>query len=186
MSMDGWSAPFSPRDLRNAFGLFPTGVAIITAKAASGERLGLTVSSFNSISIEPPLIQFGIARSAKSLPAWDTVSHFAVNILEEGQSDLSTRFAKALSDKWDGVDAIAANKIDAHLLPAALAAIECKVWSRYDGGDHVILLGEVLHVSKTRSERLRPLIFANGQYQKLDRGTAIETPYDLSHLLHGW
>ncbi len=184
--MDSWSAPFSSRDLRNAFGLFPTGVAIITAKAANGERLGLTVSSFNSVSIEPPLIQFNIAKSAKSLPAWEDISHFAVNILEENQSDLSTRFAKALTDKWDGVPSVVANTIDADLLRDTLAAIECRVWSRYDGGDHVILLGEVVHLSKTRRDRAGPLIFANGGYRKLDRGMAIETPFDLSHLLHGW
>jgi flavin reductase (DIM6/NTAB) family NADH-FMN oxidoreductase RutF len=184
--MDNRSAPFQPRDLRDAFGLFPTGVAIITAKAANGERLGLTVSSFNSVSIEPPLIQFGIARNAKSLPAWEAISDFAVNILAENQSDLSTRFAKALTDKWDGVQAVAATTIDVDLIRGSLAAIECKVWARYDGGDHIVLIGEVVHFSKTRSERPRPLIFSSGRYQKLDAGTAIETPYDLSHLLHGW
>jgi flavin reductase (DIM6/NTAB) family NADH-FMN oxidoreductase RutF len=128
--MDSWSAPFSPRDLRDAFGLFPTGVAVITANAENSERLGLTVSSFNSVSVEPPLVQFSIAKTAKSLPAWEAVSHFAVNILTENQSEISTRFAKALSDKWDGVHSISATMIDAHLIRDVLASMECKVWAR--------------------------------------------------------
>ncbi|CCB63496.1 MULTISPECIES: flavin reductase family protein [unclassified Hyphomicrobium] len=184
--MDSWSAPFSPRDLRDAFGLFPTGVAVITANSANSERLGLTVSSFNSVSVDPPLVQFSIAKTAKSLPAWEAVSDFAVNILAEHQSEISTRFAKALSDKWEGVHSVAATMIDAHLIHDVLAAMECKVWARYDGGDHIILLGEVVHFLKTKKERPRPLVFANGRYRKLDSGEVIETPYDVSHLLHGW
>ena len=176
----------SPRELRDVFGLFPTGVAIITAHAADGERLGLTVSSFNSVSIDPPLVQFSIARNAKSLPAWNTVPHFAVNILSEGQSEISTRFAKPLTDKWEGLDPVSARLIDAPLLREGLASIECKVWARYDGGDHVILIGEVLHFSRTAAERPRPLVFANGRYRRLDGGAEIETPFDVSHLLHGW
>jgi flavin reductase (DIM6/NTAB) family NADH-FMN oxidoreductase RutF len=176
----------TPRELRDVFGLFPTGVAIITAHAAHNERLGLTVSSFNSVSIDPPLVQFSIARNAKSLSAWNTVSHFAVNILSESQSVVSTRFAKPFTDKWEGLDPVAARLIDAPLLREGLAFIECKVWARYDGGDHVIFIGEVLYFSKTAAERPRPLVFANGRYRRLDSGAEIETPFDASHLLHGW
>lgn len=177
---------FTSRELRDVFALFPTGVAVITARAADGERLGLTVSSFNSVSIEPPLVQFSVARNAKSLHAWEMVSHFAVNILSESQSELSSRFARPLTDKWDGLASVAAMRIDAPLLRERLAAIECRVWARYDGGDHVILIGEVLHFSKTTAERPRPLVFANGGYSRLDIGAEIETPPDASHLLHGW
>jgi flavin reductase (DIM6/NTAB) family NADH-FMN oxidoreductase RutF len=184
--MSDLSPPFSSRDLRAAFGMYPTGVAIITAITDEGERLGMTVSSFNSVSIDPPLVQFSIAKTAKALESWNAVVHFAVNILAESQSELSTRFAKALSDKWDGVDPLPAAMIGAPLIRDTLAAIECRVWARYDGGDHVILIGEVMSLSKTTNAQPRPLVFATGQYRKLDHGSAPETPFDLSHLLHGW
>ncbi len=177
---------FSARELRDAFGLFPTGVAIITAQALNGERLGLTVSSFNSVSIDPPLVLFSVAKNAKSIAGWENIKQFAVNILGENQSELSTRFAKALTDKWQGLDPLQAKVIDAPLIRDALASLECELWTKYDGGDHIILIGKVLHLSRVSQDNPRPLLFATGRYRRLDSGTPIETPFDVSHLLHGW
>ena len=176
----------TPRELRDAFGLFPTGVAVITARTPDGVRLGATVSSFNSVSLDPPLVQFSLGRNANSLAAWESCKHFAVNILAENQSQLSTRFARAMTDKWDGVDPLPPRVTDAPLLRDALAHFECRMWAQYDGGDHLIFIGQVLCVSRADAERSRPLVFSLGKYRQLDTETALETPYDTSAWLHGW
>src|ERR1700761_4602995 len=177
---------FSARELRDALGLFPTGVAVITAHAVHGERLGLTVSSFNSVSIDPPLVLFSVAKNAKSIAGWESINQFAVNILDEKQSEISTRFAKALTDKWEGLDPSRAKVVDAPLIRDALASLECELWARYDGGDHIIVVGKVVPLSRMLQDNPRPLLFATGRYRRLDSGTSIETPFDVSHLLHGW
>jgi flavin reductase (DIM6/NTAB) family NADH-FMN oxidoreductase RutF len=125
---------------RDRLGLFPTGVAVITATTPDGVRLGATVSSFNSVSLDPPLVQFSLGRNANSLPAWESCKYFAANILAENQSRLSTRFAKAMTDKWDGVDPLPPRATDAPLRDA-LAHFDCKMWAQYDGDDHLIFIG---------------------------------------------
>ncbi|MGE7472060.1 flavin reductase family protein [Bosea sp. NPDC003192] len=183
---DRGEASFSPRDLRDTLGLFPTGVAIITATTASGERLGATVSSFNSVSLDPPLVLFSLARAAKSSGAWEAVSSFAVNVLGENQSELSTRFAKALSDKWDGMAPVQAETINAPLIRDAIATFECESWKNYDGGDHIIFVGLVKRIARTANALPRPLVFSGGRYRQLDLQQNIETPYDTTQLIHGW
>ena len=178
--------PFTPRELRDALGLFPTGVAVITATAENGEKLGATVSSFNSVSLDPPLVLFSLGRNANSIKAWERCRHFAVNVLGENQSQVSTRFAKAMTDKWDGIDPLVPHKTDAPLLRDALVHFECEMWKQHDGGDHVIFVGRVLHLARTVAPSPRPLVFAVGQYRRLDLGTEIETPFNSSNWLHGW
>lgn len=182
----GANHPFTPRELRDALSLFPTGVAVITATSAAGDKLGATVSSFNSVSLDPPLVLFSLGRNANALKAWEGCRQFAVNVLGENQSQLSTRFAKAMTDKWDGVDPVLPRATNAPLLRDALAHFECEMWAQYDGGDHVIFVGRVLHLTRATSTNPRPLVFAVGQYRKLDLGTEIETPIDSSMWLHGW
>ncbi|HEY5798013.1 MAG TPA: flavin reductase family protein [Bosea sp. (in: a-proteobacteria)] len=183
---DKTEAGFTPRDLRDALGLFPTGVAVITATTSSGERLGATVSSFNSVSLDPPLILFSLARTAKSIAAWEAVEAFAVNVLGENQSEISTRFAKALSDKWDGIAPLRASTIEAPLIRDAIATFECETWQNYDGGDHIMFLGLVKHIARTASAAPRPLVFSCGRYRQLDMQHTIETPYDTTQWIHGW
>lgn len=180
------NTPFTARELRDALGLFPTGVAVITATSSDGEKLGATVSSFNSVSLDPPLVLFSLGRNAISMKAWDGCRHFAVNVLGEHQSQLSTRFAKAMTDKWAGVDPLVPKVTNAPLLRDALVHFECEMWAKYDGGDHVIFVGRVLHLARVDSKNPRPLVFAVGQYRKLDPGAEIETPYDSPNWLHGW
>jgi flavin reductase (DIM6/NTAB) family NADH-FMN oxidoreductase RutF len=183
---DGPSPSFTGREMRDALGLFPTGVAVITAQAPEGERLGATVSSFNSVSLDPPLVLFSLARTAKAIAAWEAMSHFAVNILGEHQSEISTRFARALTDKWEGLSPRPANRIGAPLIRDALAWFECATWARYDGGDHIILVGHVLHLERIAAPSPRPLVFSGGRYRRLDGEAAIETPAEASQWLHGW
>lgn len=185
------SRAFSDRDFRDALGLFATGVVVITSAGntgGSGDRsgyLGATVSSFSSVSLDPPLILFSIGRQSKAFAAWQSVDAFAVNILGENQSAISTRFARALTDKWDGVNA--STGLDGTpLLSDALAWIECRSHAKYDGGDHLIIVGEVLSLTARSGAGTRPLVFFGGKYRQLDVTPGISTPPDADQWLHGW
>jgi flavin reductase (DIM6/NTAB) family NADH-FMN oxidoreductase RutF len=173
------------RSFRDALGLFPTGVAVVTTVANDGTRVGTTVSSFNSVSLSPPLVLFSIARSARSFAAWHQAEAYAINILHEHQDALSTRFARGLSDKWEGLRP-AVGQTGALLLPDALASFECENYARYDGGDHLILVGKVLALTATTADAPQPLIFFRGSYQAIERARSTSTPEDLGYLLHGW
>lgn len=175
---------FSGRDFRDALGLFATGVAIITSSGSEG-YLGATVSSFSSVSLDPPLILFSMGRHSKAFAAWESVEHFAVNILAEEQSALSTQFARAMTDKWSGVR-MRAGIGGAPLLADALVWLECKSYAKYDGGDHVIIVGEVLSLTAKPAPDARPLVFFGGKYRQLDTKPAIATPSDADLWLHGW
>src|SRR4051794_9528912 len=98
------TADVDPRAFRQALGQFATGVAVITAEGAGGQPIGLTMSSFNSVSIDPPLILFSIDRKAFSLQAMTEAKGYAVNILGRDQEHLSNKFARALGDKWEAVE----------------------------------------------------------------------------------
>jgi len=182
---------FSDRDFRDALGLFATGVVVITSAGnagGNGDRsgyLGATVSSFSSVSLDPPLILFSIGRQSKAFAAWQSVDAFAVNILSENQSAISTRFARALTDKWDGVNA-STGLGGTPLLSDALAWIECRSYAKYDGGDHLIIVGEVLSLTARSGAGTRPLVFFGGKYRQLDLNPGISTPPDADQWLHGW
>ena len=182
---------FSDRDFRDALGLFATGVVVITSAGnagGNGDRsgyLGATVSSFSSVSLDPPLILFSIGRQSKAFAAWQSVDAFAVNILSENQSAISTRFARALTDKWDGVNA-STGLGGTPLLSDALAWIECRSYAKYDGGDHLIIVGEVLSLTARSGAGTRPLVFFGGKYCQLDVNPGISTPPDADQWLHGW
>src|SRR5262245_55463573 len=93
--------PIDRKEFRAALGLFPTGVAVVTADGAHGEgRVGMTITSFNSVSLDPPLVLFSIANTALSLPLLRDASMYSINVLGEKHQDISTRFATAKGDKW--------------------------------------------------------------------------------------
>jgi flavin reductase (DIM6/NTAB) family NADH-FMN oxidoreductase RutF len=176
---------FDARKFRNALGLFPTGVAIVTTRSSDNERVGATVSSFSSVSLDPPLILFSIARSANSFETWQNAQYFAVNILSEDQSATSNRFAKSLTDKWEGVLHLNSSA-NIPLIAGSNASFECSHFAKYDGGDHLILVGRVTWYTTVGAVTPRPLLFYCGKYRQLDPGAAIETPGGVDHLLHGW
>lgn len=152
------------RRFRTALSMFATGVAVITAPRKEGMPIGITVASFNSVSLDPPLILFSVDRRSLSLGDLTDASGYAVNVLDETQQHLSNCFAKANGDKW-GWRSDAAHD-GAVLLPDALATFECEPHAQYDGGDHVIFVGRVTR-HRARSEG-RPLIFFGGRYRTLD------------------
>jgi flavin reductase (DIM6/NTAB) family NADH-FMN oxidoreductase RutF len=152
------------RRYRGALGMFATGVAVITAPRDEGAPIGITVASFNSVSLDPALILFSVDRRSLSLPDLCAAKSYAVNVLDESQQEISNRFAKANSAKWDGMDQIGADG-RAVLLPDALVTFECEPYAQHDGGDHVIFIGRVTQY-QARADG-RPLIFFGGKYHAL-------------------
>jgi flavin reductase (DIM6/NTAB) family NADH-FMN oxidoreductase RutF len=152
---------FDQRSFRNALGCYATGVAVITTKTASGCDAGVTVNSFASLSLDPPLILFSIARTANILAALQDSPAFGVNILCESQRALSTMFAKPSTADFTkcgfhrGESGVA-------LFDDALATLECRNAQQIDGGDHVIFVGHVDRFA-VAAER-DPLLFYRGAY----------------------
>lgn len=163
-----------PMAFRHALGQFATGVAVITAEAAEGRGIGMTMSSFNSVSMDPPLILFSIDRRSSSLQAMTDAKGYAVNILGRGQEHLSATFARSLNDRWSMVEHTLGHEA-APLIAGALAHFECAPYAHYDGGDHVIFVGRVVRFTANPADD--PLIFFRGAYRSLEgiehnRGTA--------------
>ena len=175
---------FTPADFRKALGLFPTGVAIVSARHGDGQLLGMTVSSFNSVSLEPPLVLFAVARKAASFDSWMSVEKFGVSVLARTQDDLSSRFARSQGEKWALVRPIFGEH-DVPLMPGALAAFECARYAVYDGGDHEIFVGRVLSLRALPAATAEPLVFFGGRYCGIGRPNAELNEMD-GMLLHGW
>lgn len=152
---------FAQTEFRAALGRFATGVTIVTARSVQGDLVGLTASSFNSVSLSPPLVLWSLARMAGSLPVFSTGSHYAINILAADQKDLAERFAGRSPDRWAGVD-FTEGAAGAPLLRGAAASFECFNRSRYEEGDHVIFVGEVERCS--HREGASPLLFHGGRF----------------------
>ena len=155
------SPTFSAAQFRAALGMFATGVTIVTARDADGAPIGLTANSFNSVSLDPPLVLWSLARQAGSLPHFSRGSHYAINILAAEQRDLAERFSRRGPDRFAGV-AFREGSMGAPILEGAAAVFECFNRSRYAEGDHVIFVGEVEHC--LRRVGAQPLIFHGGRY----------------------
>src|SRR5215213_7611295 len=131
------------RAFRNALGAFTTGVTIVTTRDSCGRDVGLTVNSFNSVSLEPPLVLWSLARSSASLAAFVEADYFAVHILGARQEALSNLFAQRGADKFAGI-AMRRGHGGVPLLDGCAARFECRTAYRHEGGDHEIFVGEVL------------------------------------------
>lgn len=143
------------RSFRNALGQFATGVTVITGVSPVGERFGITVTSFNSLSLDPPLILWSLGREGGSFACFQPESAFAVNVLAADQKVLAERFAQVGIPKFDGVPIH--EGLDAvPLLGGAAAYFECEVDARYPGGDHDIIVGRVRRIFNLEKN---PLLF---------------------------
>ncbi len=152
---------FSTREFRSALGMFATGVTIITTRAADGSPIGLTANSFNSVSLEPPLVLWSLSRAAASLAAFCDGTHYAINVLAADQKDLAERFAVKGGERWRGVECLQGAG-GAPLIAGSAATFECFNRSRYEEGDHVIFVGEVERC--TQREGATPLLFHGGRF----------------------
>ena len=157
-----------PADYRAALGSFITGVTIVTASDGAGCDVGVTANSFNSVSLDPPMVLWSLARKSSSLPVFATASHFAVHILAADQEELSNRFAKSGPDKFAGI-ALERGAGGAPLLPGAAARFQCRTAFQHDGGDHVIFVGEVEAFER---DARAPLAFHGGRYAVAARKAA--------------
>lgn len=175
---------FDQRRFRNALGAFPTGVAIITGQTDSGVRLGKTVSSFNSVSLDPPLILFSLGRTSSSFEAWTALDRYAVNILSEQQEEVSNGFARSRPDRWEKA-AVHPGETGVPILLNSLAVFECEAYGRHDGGDHEILIGRVVAMRTSPLKDEHPLVFFGGRYRRLDPGFNDPPPSGTS-LFEGW
>ncbi len=166
--MDYTSSPFPPiarNEFRAALSLFPTGVAVVTAEGAADEgRVGMTITSFNSVSLDPPLVLFSIDKRALSLPVLCGAPMYSINVLGEQHQHISARFATAKGDKWTDTE------VDVHdglpfTLAHSIVSFQCVPYARHDGGDHLIFVGRVLCIQQR--EAAGPLVFFRGNYASL-------------------
>jgi len=154
---------FDVRAFRNILGSFPTGVTVITTLSEAGGPVGLTANSFNSLSLDPPLILWSLNRNSPSLVCFEKCPNFAINILAQGQSPLSQRFARPIPDKFAGVE-WKPGACGVPVLGGCAAVLECTTVSMQEAGDHVLFIGRV-----DRFEGLShaPLAFHAGKYRLL-------------------
>jgi len=150
---------------RQAMGRFATGVTVVTTLDAGGAPVGVTVNSFSSVSLAPPLVLFCLDRQAWAFPALTEARHFAVNVLRASQQRLSEAFSNSHVNVWDEV-AYERGRRGCPILAGCLANIECRLDRLHDGGDHVILVGRVETIACAEAES--PLVFYRGRYSRLD------------------
>ncbi|SFV13347.1 NADH-FMN oxidoreductase RutF, flavin reductase (DIM6/NTAB) family [Pseudoduganella namucuonensis] len=156
--------PLDTRALRNALGSYPTGVAIVTTRLPGGRPVGLTINSFASLSLEPPLVLWSLVKRSPSLEAFAGCAHFSINVLAAGQADLARSFASsAVPDKFAHVAAHDSPE-GVPLMPGSLASFVCASEQVLDGGDHTLFIGRVLRYHTGEGE---PAVFHRGQFTLL-------------------
>ncbi len=154
---------FDAADFRHVCAKYATGITITTVCGDDGSPHGMTVNSFSSVSLAPPLILVCIDLRAALMPLFRTGKHFGVNVLSEAQKDLSNRFAQKGEDRFEGV-AWVTGASGVPLIRGALASFECAVTKIIEAGDHIVAIGEVLHIERAEG---RPLIYFDSKYRTL-------------------
>lgn len=149
-------------DFKECLGCFPSGVTVVTSTSPSKEPLGVTISSFASLSLDPPLVLFCLDHKARHYADFLASSHFVVHILSESQQDLSTRFSRSTEDKWQNLS-YQLNAEDCPILANTVARIECSVENRVEGGDHMIFIGRVNRLNY--DSKKTPLLYHQSQYK---------------------
>lgn len=165
----------NPHEFRNALGQFATGVTIVTTADDQNKPVGVTASSFNSVSLDPPLVLWSLAKTAHSMPAYQNSGGFNVHVLASHQSDLSNQFARPSDDKFAGVKWSACEQ-GFPLLNEYAALFRCKTHFQYEGGDHIIFVGEVIDY---QSHDLPVLVFHGGRYAEAKQKAAPAAPHEL-------
>jgi flavin reductase (DIM6/NTAB) family NADH-FMN oxidoreductase RutF len=155
MTGGGAVSDFDPRELRDGFGEFMTGVTVVTTRGAAGEPSGLTANSFSSLSLDPPLALFSIGRSSNTFEDFEAGNGFVIHILADDQRDLAARFATKGIDRFEGVD-WSPGFDGLPVIAGPLASFECSREHVYEGGDHLILVGRIERF--TVGDRTRPAL----------------------------
>lgn len=150
-------------EFRQALGTFATGITVAATLDKDGQPHGLTVNSFNSVSLDPPLVLWSLNKQSHQLDVFAQSGFYGISILAEDQMEISNRFAAMIEDRFDGIN-WQAGGTGAPLLDGALATFDCKVEQIVEGGDHIILIGRVLSVTKRDAA---PLLYHEGAYKSL-------------------
>ena len=161
------TSAIDPTELRRCLGSFVTGVTVITVLDDEGKPIGMTANSFNSVSLDPPLIVWSLRTNARTYPVYSKAKRFVVNILSEEQVDVSNRFAKSGADRFDGV-ATTPGIDGLPMIDGCSAYLECRTEATYPGGDHLLFLGRV---ERMVGSARKPLAFGAGKYM-------VVHPYD--------
>jgi flavin reductase (DIM6/NTAB) family NADH-FMN oxidoreductase RutF len=148
---------------------YATGITILTVLDSLGTPHGMTVNSFTSVSLSPPLILVCIDRQTPILSHFTPGTRFGVNVLHEEQKELSTWFARSGHDRFSGRE-WRAGETGAPILPGMLATLECEVNQMIEAGDHVVVIGAALHATWREGQ---PLVYFNSSYQSLRSGTSV-------------
>ena len=151
-----------PRELRYAFGCLPTGVTVVSLMGGAGKPTGVTVGSFTSLSMDAPLCLFSLGKSQVSAKYFEEGSSFVVNVLSDKLCDVAWQFAQPLEDKCEGI-ALAETLVDAPRLMDCVAHFACRTHAIYDGGDHIIIIGEIVEFDHSVGEAL---VFYRGQMHR--------------------
>lgn len=152
------------RAFRSALGHFATGVCVVTTVGPDGEEVGVTVNSFASVSLDPPLVLWSLDRASDRFPIFMAADHFIVNVLDGAAQHLSHRLSRK-GERSIATELCARGLTELPILKDALAHFECKVEARHEGGDHVIFVGRV--VSFDHKKDGDPLLYYRGRYRAL-------------------
>jgi 3-hydroxy-9,10-secoandrosta-1,3,5(10)-triene-9,17-dione monooxygenase reductase component len=152
-----------PRAFRDVLGHFCTGLTVITGQLPDGSRFGLTASSFQALSLEPPLVLYSVRREAASVAMVKAAGGFCVNVLGDTHSDIARRFGSAVEDRFAGME-WHRSPSGSWIVPDAIAVLECRLWKTYEGGDHIIIIGEVTHERRAVGN---PLLFFRGEFRPI-------------------
>lgn len=152
------------RRSRNALGMFATGITVVTTRTSAGEPIGVTVNSFNSVSLDPPLVVWSLANELPGRALFEGCEYYAINVLAEDQAELSQRFASRLGEKFGGLQ-FDTGIGGAPLLHGCCARFVCRNTVRHAGGDHVVFISEVVNFD--RAEERLPLLYFGGAYRQV-------------------
>lgn len=154
------AAELDSRRFRDAMRRFVTGVTVITTRGPQNEPIGLTANSFNSVSLAPPLVLWSLNKLSRNLEVFMRTSHYGISVLAHDQVAIANRFASPVEDRFAGIDWVE-GRYAMPLFPHCVAWFECRSEFRYEGGDHIIFVGEVTDFGY--SDRL-PLLYSGGRY----------------------
>lgn len=159
------SPAIEPLRFREALGHYASGITVVTTHI-DGEPIGFTCQSFHSVSMSPPLVSFSVMSNSASYPKIRQAGRFAVNLLSDGQVEVSNQFARRGTDKWLGID-WQESPLGNPLIAGSLHWIDCEIHAEYAAGDHVIVIGEVKALDLQDATATQPLLYFKGQYRNM-------------------
>lgn len=157
-----------PDRFRRALSLFPSGLVVIAATGAAGQKVGFTCQSFYSVSLDPPLVSFSVMRTSTTYPIIRDAGAFSVSVLAEQHHDVSYRMGRRGEDKWNGVDLVQTLRGNP-VLADSVTWLDCELHAEHEAGDHFIVVGTVVEIAPEPVERVEPILFYQGGFRRLDQ-----------------